>query len=378
MEIVSGIYQIRNKIDGKIYIGSSKNIHVRWNSHISAFKRGDHANIHLQKAWEKYGSDAFEFSILERVNDLNNLKNREQYWMDKLQPFGSIGYNMCPTTNSYSFGDKKPQSMRDKLKKPKSAIHIQHMRESAPHRQNVMIFDLKGNHIFTAMSRGHAAEYMYETFGLSYRRQNIGSYCNGVIHQNRTGYIFMWEKDYVVNPSLLEERLNYKARVANAKSVVRISMDFKTISIFQTYKEAEEQTGLNSATITNVIRNNAIVNGEYYWLSAEEYQNHECDYDIYIIQKLREKKTRIGEKIIQINPITMNAISVWENASAVGREWNRDATGISRCVKGKIKTSLKYKWMYASEYFCYVRRTMNISDENIEFVKDFNIRSIAS
>lgn len=53
-----------------------------------------HHSILLQRAWLKYGKDAFEFLILEYVNDKNKLIEREQYWIDAtgcVNP--SLGYN---------------------------------------------------------------------------------------------------------------------------------------------------------------------------------------------------------------------------------------------------------------------------------------------
>ena len=37
MQKVSGVYQIKNKVNKKIYIGSSTNIYQRWKQHICAF-----------------------------------------------------------------------------------------------------------------------------------------------------------------------------------------------------------------------------------------------------------------------------------------------------------------------------------------------------
>ncbi len=59
-----GIYQIRNKINNKRYVGSSNNIEFRWRKHISFLTRNKHPNKHLQGAWNKYGKDSFEFTVL--------------------------------------------------------------------------------------------------------------------------------------------------------------------------------------------------------------------------------------------------------------------------------------------------------------------------
>src|SRR3989304_1436717 len=62
---ISGIYKIINKTNGKYYVGSSNDIIGRWFTHKSQLNRNNHCNPHLQRAWNKYGKDNFEFIIVE-------------------------------------------------------------------------------------------------------------------------------------------------------------------------------------------------------------------------------------------------------------------------------------------------------------------------
>ena len=58
-----GIYMIRNKVNGKMYIGQAIEMEgVRWKTHRRELKGDYHENKHLQNAWNKYGQDNFEFS----------------------------------------------------------------------------------------------------------------------------------------------------------------------------------------------------------------------------------------------------------------------------------------------------------------------------
>jgi group I intron endonuclease len=85
----SGVYVIRNIINGKRYIGSSSNIEARKTHHFSRLKYGRHSNSHLQKAYNKYGRDAFEFKVLELVsNDL--LLDVEQKYLNERPEYNIV------------------------------------------------------------------------------------------------------------------------------------------------------------------------------------------------------------------------------------------------------------------------------------------------
>src|ERR1035437_3696183 len=67
---VSGIYKIINEINGKYYVGSSNDIdgiYGRWYEHTNDLRANRHDNDHLQKSWNKYGHNAFKFTIIKEV-----------------------------------------------------------------------------------------------------------------------------------------------------------------------------------------------------------------------------------------------------------------------------------------------------------------------
>lgn len=124
----SGIYKITNSANGKFYIGSAVCLTRRFNEHKRQLKKGIHPNRFLQNAWNKYGANAFDFSVLELVADVNNLLEREQIWIDETKCFEkSIGYNLSPTANSilgYKFSDEQKARVSNGIKgKEKSASH---------------------------------------------------------------------------------------------------------------------------------------------------------------------------------------------------------------------------------------------------------------
>ena len=88
----SGIYMIENKVNGMRYIGQSDNIPKRWVQHRSDLRGNRHDNDHLQKAFNKYGEDAFTFQVLEEM-PVQFLDVAEIWWINYLDTF-KHGYNM--------------------------------------------------------------------------------------------------------------------------------------------------------------------------------------------------------------------------------------------------------------------------------------------
>ena len=95
MKNTCGIYQIKNILNNKTYIGSSNNIRVRFNEHKRRLSKGIHGNNHLQYAWKKYGETSFVFSVIEKC-DVEDLIKREQYWLDNTVE----KYNILDEANS--------------------------------------------------------------------------------------------------------------------------------------------------------------------------------------------------------------------------------------------------------------------------------------
>ncbi len=98
---VAGVFQIKNKVTGKLFLGSSLNIDGPLNAHKFMLSNGSHRNTTMQKDYKKFGEDAFSFDILATVvvmdipgfNLENELEILEELWLDELQQEGEMGYN---------------------------------------------------------------------------------------------------------------------------------------------------------------------------------------------------------------------------------------------------------------------------------------------
>lgn len=110
--MITGIYKIINNINGKVYIGQSKDIQRRWTTHKNrAFVLNKEYNKYLYRAFRKYGLDAFSFEVLEecQVDELDEKEN--QYIRQFHSCVDTYGYN---ETCGYDFpqygmsGEKHP------------------------------------------------------------------------------------------------------------------------------------------------------------------------------------------------------------------------------------------------------------------------------
>ena len=97
----SGVFQIKNKANNKVLLGSSLNLEGPLNKHRFMLRVNSHPNKELQKDWNQLGPDQFSFEILEtlqiKYHPNFNLKDElallEEIWLERLQPFEERGYN---------------------------------------------------------------------------------------------------------------------------------------------------------------------------------------------------------------------------------------------------------------------------------------------
>lgn len=131
----AGVYQIKNNINNKSYIGSTQCLHKRCYEHYRSLKNGKHVNKYLQNSYNKHLD--FEFVILEEVEKLEHLTEREEFYIQRYKTNqNGFGFNLRKVSESnrgltmsaetraklskFHKGKKKPpktQEYRDKVSK---------------------------------------------------------------------------------------------------------------------------------------------------------------------------------------------------------------------------------------------------------------------
>lgn len=110
------VYAFFNKINEKVYIGSSRRLVGRFsNYHRAISKTAKFHSLLLKRVFNKYSKEDFWFLIIEHVKNPEKIVDREQFYLDKYKPFGARGYN-CAASASSCFGVKHTEETREKCR----------------------------------------------------------------------------------------------------------------------------------------------------------------------------------------------------------------------------------------------------------------------
>lgn len=109
----AGIYRLTNKLNGRTYYGSAKNFKVRWHAHESSLKVGKAVNKFLQADFNKCGTDAFVFEVLEVTTGIKEERLAiEQTYLDLYHDAGKQCYNFMKVARSPEGRVMKDESER--------------------------------------------------------------------------------------------------------------------------------------------------------------------------------------------------------------------------------------------------------------------------
>ena len=126
------VYAIKCIENNKSYIGVSNNINKRWKQHKTELLKNKHHNHPLQNAYNKYGAESFEYSIVYETNDYESARNVESALLLKF--FGKWLFNTTNKNagfmpgNKVCLGRKLSKESIEKMKVAKSGF--KHSNES--------------------------------------------------------------------------------------------------------------------------------------------------------------------------------------------------------------------------------------------------------
>lgn len=115
------IYKITNLINGKIYIGKTKDVKVRWNSHKTAAKRKNKDNYsYIHRAINKYGAENFSIEVIAEYDLEADALEAEVHFIKTYNSMDrTIGYNRTEGGDGASglkFTDEQKQNLSNAKK----------------------------------------------------------------------------------------------------------------------------------------------------------------------------------------------------------------------------------------------------------------------
>jgi group I intron endonuclease len=223
----TGIYCIRNLINNKTYIGSTKNsFTIRKNKHLCLLRKNIHYNEHLQNAWNYYGENNFNFEILFICSS----NDCEKYEGDFIKLYSSnkrkYGYNIaCVSSYQFEYKISNDHNHEKSLRKKERASHINGLTTnergiSKPFKQ----YDLNGSLINEHKS---SKEYLLKYGGSK-------SHLSIVLNKRKLYYhntIVLFSNDELTYNDIIK---------ANQSAIKKIDLFDRNGSYIKTYDSAKE------------------------------------------------------------------------------------------------------------------------------------------
>lgn len=234
----SGIYIIRNTVNGKVYIGQSRRISNREYSHFRTLEKGTHYNKHLQRSYNTYGRDAFVFEVIEWC-DVSELDEREKYYIKKYDSMninkgynneggGNVGKEVSERmreakrgANNPMYGKKPSEETKEKMRKASRGHNTKLTEEQ--------VYQLKED-----LVNGIPQKEVAEKYGLTVAAVGKIQSCKnwGYVHSDINNDLIFFHED---------ERI-YKHRMIRALEATGISRN-----------EIARRVGVNIGTVLRVL-----------------------------------------------------------------------------------------------------------------------------
>jgi len=113
------IYKITNTANHKVYIGQTvqKNPKMRWYAHLADARRGKKS--YLLDSIRKYGKESFVWEVIDSAVSIDDLNNKEDYWLNHYRNQGITVYN------NREAGGNKTHSL-ESIQRMKAAQKLRH------------------------------------------------------------------------------------------------------------------------------------------------------------------------------------------------------------------------------------------------------------
>lgn len=242
------IYKITNKINNKIYIGSSIDVHRRWRHHIGASKnpKDHHYNYPLMQDFREYGIDNFIFEIISNAKNWEDMIKIEHDYIIKEDCIFPKGYNQTDNTESPMFDPKIASKMSDTKRKK--------------YGKKVCEIDKNKNILNIWNSLAEAGEQT------NLDRFKISNVCNGIrLTTGNRIFRFLNEENQIIEPEKKTNQIQSNRIIKTSRKVGAFDKNNNLIKEFDSLQLAAQFCGGNSSTISAVCRGKRNTHKNYIW-----------------------------------------------------------------------------------------------------------------
>lgn len=256
-----GIYKILNIINNKIYIGSAVNLYKRMHNHIYQLNNQKHHNKHLQRSWNKYGEENFKFYVVEYIEEINKLIEKEQYWLDFYNSTNiNNGYNICSKAGS-NLGNKLTEENKINISKAitgrklseetKIKIGESNKGKEGVGKKKVVQIDIDGNLI----KIWDCISYVKQD---GYNPSSVSQCClNNIVLSG--GYFWSYYEDYIKEDFSLP-----KLKISPNKKVLQFDLNGIFLKEWDSIRLVSKELNINRGSLRTNITNNKPYKG-YIW-----------------------------------------------------------------------------------------------------------------
>lgn len=232
-----GIYRIRNKANGMMYIGSTINFNKRVIHHRSSLKCGNHQNVGLQEDYDIYGSDSFVYEMVKEFDRIgtHQLRLQERIEIDS-HNFDDL-YNVVKDT----FGGG-----------------------AEVHCKETYLLDLKGNILKAFNSTIECYKYLgyrnpdYSYLNTSTKRSRFYRIVTKEFYDNNYKEIMTWD-----SLTSFDKRKQAKRLIQLRKMITVTDIVTGSTTEYNNMKEFANKIGRHVETVRLAIKNNRLVSERF-------------------------------------------------------------------------------------------------------------------
>lgn len=264
------IYKITNTINGKAYIGETKqdDVQKRWNAHKKSINYNNGCPL-LMKAFKKYGIDKFKFEVLIICFDEARFE-LEIYYIKKYNTFGENGYNVTKGGEPGAFfaGQKHTpenvQKIKDRIKE------YYKLEENRKKLSETLKARYKSDPSYREkISNAQKERVRLNQHNLQYKRTDEQK---EKIRQTVLAYYASNTSQNINMRNYVKKKISEKAIIRIGRPVYKISLENTIIELYSYIKEAADKTGIPRSSIQSAANGRMKTAGGFIWKYADKYK----------------------------------------------------------------------------------------------------------